>query len=42
MDHKGWYDLVTKEKDFRKIIDIMFVSAMGPPGGGRSAITGRL
>ena len=42
MDHKGWYDLNTKEKDFRKIIDIMFVSAMGPPGGGRSAITGRL
>ena len=40
MDHKGWYD--RKEKTKREIIDIMFLSAMGPPGGGRSVITNRL
>ena len=40
MDHKGWYD--RKEKTKREIVDIMFLSAMGPPGGGRSVITNRL
>mmetsp|Transcript_20667 Transcript_20667/g.31543 ORF Transcript_20667/g.31543 Transcript_20667/m.31543 type:complete len:332 (-) Transcript_20667:728-1723(-) len=42
MDHAGWYDRKSKEKPFNKIEDIVFVSAMGPPGGGRSEITGRL
>lgn len=42
MDHKGWYNRESKEKDFKKIEDIIFVSAMGPPGGGRSPITNRL
>ena len=42
MDHKGWYDRKTKEKPFNRIEDIIFISAMGPPGGGRSEITGRL
>ena len=40
MDHKGWFD--RKELTWNKIEDIIFVSAMGPPGGGRSAITQRL
>ena len=40
MDHNGWYD--RKEKTKREIVDIMFLSAMGPPGGGRSVITNRL
>ena len=42
MDHKGWYNRESKEKDFKKIEDIIFVSAMGPPGGGRSPITPRM
>jgi dynein heavy chain len=41
-DHKGWYDRQSKEKTFMKIEDIIFVAAMGPPGGGRSKVTGRL
>jgi dynein heavy chain len=40
MDHGGWYE--RKEIAFRNMIDVQIVSAMGPPGGGRSAITCRL
>eukprot|EP00960_Hanusia_phi_P013114 383004-Hanusia_phi.AAC.2 len=39
LDHNGWYD--NKEKTFRNIIDMMYVCAMGPPGGGRTFITQR-
>ena len=42
MDHNGWYERKTKEKPFNRIEDIIFISAMGPPGGGRSEITQRL
>ena len=42
MDHQGWYDRKSKEKPFNRIEDIIFISAMGPPGGGRSEITARL
>jgi len=42
MDHQGWYDRSVKEKPFMKIEDIIFISAMGPPGGGKSVITPRL
>ena len=42
MDHQGWYDRKSKEKNFMKIEDIIFICAMGPPGGGRSPITKRL
>jgi dynein heavy chain, axonemal len=42
MDHQGWYDRKSKEKTFMKIEDIIFICAMGPPGGGRSPITKRL
>uniref|UniRef100_A0A670IKL0 Dynein axonemal heavy chain 1 n=1 Tax=Podarcis muralis TaxID=64176 RepID=A0A670IKL0_PODMU len=35
MDHNGWYDR-------KQIVDINFVGAMGPPGGGRNAISSRL
>uniref|UniRef100_A0A8C4XVJ4 Dynein axonemal heavy chain 3 n=1 Tax=Falco tinnunculus TaxID=100819 RepID=A0A8C4XVJ4_FALTI len=39
IDHGHWYD----KKDASKIniIDVLLVSAMGPPGGGRNDITGR-
>ena len=42
MDHGGWYELKSKEKEFKEIVDITFCSAMGPPGGGRSSLTQRL
>ena len=42
MDHQGWYDRKSKEKPFMTIQDIIFICAMGPPGGGRSPITKRL
>jgi dynein heavy chain len=41
MDHEGWYDRFDPSWSFRKIQDIQFVAAMGPPGGGRSNITQR-
>lgn len=40
MDHKGWYDHT--EKVFQEYVDIQFIAAMGPPGGGRNVITPRL
>lgn len=39
MDHQGWYD--RKENDFRRLVDVQFCAAMGPPGGGRTRITQR-
>ena len=39
LDHGGWFEL--KEKTFLKIEDMMYVAAMGPPGGGRTFITPR-
>jgi dynein heavy chain len=40
MDYKGWYN--RKELKCNEIIDIIHVSAMGPPGGGKTEISGRL
>jgi dynein heavy chain len=39
MDHQGWYD--RKEHEFKRLVDVMFCAAMGPPGGGRTKITQR-
>ncbi|KAL8439659.1 hypothetical protein Efla_004567 [Eimeria flavescens] len=39
-DHTGWYDRKTLQ--FQEVVDIGFVAAMGPPGGGRNEISGRL
>jgi dynein heavy chain len=39
MDHAGWYD--REENVFRELVDIQFITAMGPPGGGRTFITQR-
>ena len=40
IDQGNWYD----KKDTTKIelTDLLFIGAMGPPGGGRNDITGRL
>lgn len=42
MDYQGWYERKSKEKPFNTVVDIILVSAMGPPGGGRSVVTQRL
>lgn len=39
IDHGHWYD--KKDTSKTNIIDVLLVSAMGPPGGGRNDITGR-
>lgn len=36
----GWYN--RSENVFTTIADVQLIAAMGPPGGGRSAITSRL
>jgi dynein heavy chain len=38
-DNGGWYD--RKALELRKIIDVIFVAACGPPGGGRNHVTAR-
>lgn len=42
LDHGGWYDRNSKTGDFINIVDMILVSAMGPPGGGRNPVTSRM
>uniref|UniRef100_A0A8C4DXT9 Dynein axonemal heavy chain 3 n=1 Tax=Dicentrarchus labrax TaxID=13489 RepID=A0A8C4DXT9_DICLA len=39
IDHHHWYD--KKDTSRLNIVDVLFLSAMGPPGGGKNDITGR-
>lgn len=39
LDHGGWYDRT--ELTFRKLVDVQLATALGPPGGGRHAVTNR-
>ena len=39
LDHGGWYD--RSSLTFLDIVDIVLIGALGPPGGGRSAMTAR-
>lgn len=41
MDYKGWYDIDDPERQFKKITNVRFVGAMGPPGDGRNSISSR-
>lgn len=34
----GWYG---RDNVFRDMVDVQFVAAMGPAGGGRNAVTAR-
>ncbi|CAD7701708.1 unnamed protein product [Ostreobium quekettii] len=38
MDYSGWYG---RDNAFRQMIDVQFIAAMGPPGGGRTFVTNR-
>ncbi|KAG8436117.1 hypothetical protein GDO86_007286 [Hymenochirus boettgeri] len=41
MDHGGWYDR-KQIGVFKQLVDINFLCAMGPPGGGRNQVSPRL
>ena len=40
LDHKGWYN--RKDQQFMKIENILILTALGPPGGGKTSITPRI
>lgn len=42
LDQGGWYDLEDAKHPFKNIVDTLLITAMGPPGGGKSYITPRM
>jgi dynein heavy chain len=42
LDHTGWYNHKKEDVSLRRTEDLLFLAAMGPPGGGRNHITPRL
>ena len=40
MDHHGWYN--RKDQQLLRIESIIILTALGPPGGGRTSITARM
>ena len=41
MDHGAWYDYGEKGNPKRELKDLTFIAAMGPPTGGKNAVTSR-
>lgn len=41
MDYEGWYDINSPEREFRKLTNVRFIAAMGPPGDGRNSVSPR-
>ncbi|KAG8347796.1 putative Dynein heavy chain N terminal region 2 domain1 [Trypanosoma vivax] len=41
LDHGGWYNHTKDGIDFRRLVDMLLLCAMGPAGGGRSEVTQR-
>lgn len=41
VDYGGWFDRNVREI-FKNILEIQVVAAMGPPGGGKAVISGRV
>jgi dynein heavy chain len=41
MDHNGWWDRHDPTWAFKSIVNVQFIAAMGPPGGGKTQITSR-
>lgn len=41
LDHDGWYNHSKEGIEFRHLIDVLILCAMGPAGGGRNPITQR-
>ena len=42
VDHRAWYDQLEKGRPLKEVIDLDFIAAMGPAGGGRNPVTPRL
>lgn len=40
IDHHHWYD--KRDTSRLNIVDLLFMAAMGPPGGGKNDITGEI